>query len=247
MSQSVCYSALIPTDWLYPPSLKAAAQIQKELAERVIVKDQLPAITTIGGMDVCNNLYDPKQMVYATVVVLDAQQLSLLETHNAALKQPFPYISGFLGFRETPALIKAIDHLPKLPDIILVDGHGISHPRGLGIASHIGVLLDRPTIGVAKSILVGKPEGELNPEAGSQVPLVWKDRQIATVLRTKNRCNPLIIAPGHRISHATAVELVLKYCRGYRLPEPTRFAHQMSNEYRKRFTPNKQESSDQSL
>lgn len=248
MSQTASYSALILSDWLYPPSLKAATQIQKELAQRVIVQDQLPAaITTIGGMDVSNNLYDPKQMVYATVVVLDAQQLSLLETHNAKLKQPFPYISGFLGFREAPALIKAIDNLPQLPDVIFIDGHGISHPRGLGIASHIGVLLDRPTIGVAKSILVGKPEGDLNPEVGSQVPLVWKGKQIATVLRTKKRCNPLIIAPGHRISHATAVELVLRYCRGYRLPEPIRFAHNLSNEYRRQFLINRREKPGQSL
>lgn len=241
MSQSVAYSAMIPADWLYPPSLAAAAVIQKQLAERVILQDQLPALTTIGGMDVSNNLFDPAQMVYATVVMLDARQLTLTATYNAALQQPFPYISGFLGFREAPALIAAIDNLPQLPDVIFVDGHGISHPRGLGIASHIGVLLDRPTIGVAKSILVGHPEGILRPEAGSQVPLVWKNKKIATVVRTKKRCNPLIISPGHKISHETAVELVLNYTRGYRLPEPTRFAHKMSNEYRKQFLLNKQE------
>lgn len=232
------YSSLIPKEWLYPPSLAVAAKIQRELAERVIIADQLPAIKTLGGMDVSNNIRDPSQMIYATVIVLDADKLTLIDTHNAALKQSFPYISGFLGFRETPALIQAIDELPSLPDVIFVDGHGISHPRGLGIASHIGVLLDRPTIGVAKTILVGKSEGTLGETAGSQIPLVWKGKKIATVLRTKNRCNPLLIAPGHKVSHETAVELVLKYTKGYRLPEPTRFAHQMSNVFRKQASAN---------
>ena len=233
MPQPVSYSSLIPADWLYPESLKAAARTQQQLAKRVIISDQLSIITTIGGMDVSNNLYDPRQMVYATIVILEAQQLTLSDTQNAALHQPFPYISGFLGFREAPALIKAVDKLTQLPDIILIDGHGISHPRGLGIASHIGVLLDRPTIGVAKTILVGEPEGILATEAGSQVPLTWKNRKIGTVLRTKKNCNPLLVSPGHKISHETAVQLVIQYCRGYRLPEPTRLAHKMSNEYRR--------------
>lgn len=234
MIYSAQYSSIIPRERLYPASLAAAVKIQKELAERVVIADQLPEVKTLGGMDVSNNLRDPEQIIYATVIALNAQSLTLSAVYNSALKQTFPYISGFLGFREAPALLQAIDQMPALPDVTFVDGHGISHPRGLGIASHIGVLLDIPTIGVAKSILVGKPEGVLGEAPGSQIPLVWKGKKIGTVLRTKQRCNPLYIAPGHKVSHETAVELVLKYLRGYRLPEPTRQAHLMANAHRKK-------------
>lgn len=226
----------IPHDWLYPPSLEAATKIQRELAERVIISDQLPAtINTLGGMDVSNNFRDPEEIIYATVILLDAASLTVQYASLLKMQQKFPYITGFLGFREAPALVDAFAKLTVLPDVIFVDGHGISHPRGLGIASHIGVLLDRPTIGVAKSILIGKPEGMLDEAAGSQIPLLWKGNKIATVLRSKHRCNPLYIAPGHKVSHETAVKLVMQYSRGYRLPEPTRLAHNTVNDYRRKF------------
>lgn len=222
----------IPNDWLYPPSLELAAKIQSKLAENVILTDQFEPIEYIGGMDVSNSPYDPINMIYATIVILD-KQLSIVETANVSEQQNFPYISGFLGFRETPALIQAWQKLTIKPQLIFVDGHGISHPRGLGIASHVGVLLDRPTIGVAKSILVGKPESELGLKPGDQTPLIWKKHSIGTMLRTKLRCNPLIISPGHKVSMNTAVNLVLQYFRGYRLPEPTRQAHLAANAYRR--------------
>ncbi len=227
----------IPQHWLYPESLAQATQLQKELAQKVVGQDALPhTLRYVAGMDVSSNWRDPSQMIYASCVVLDCQTLEVVATGNAHMQQQFPYIPGFLGFREAPALVQAFADLAVLPDLILVDGHGISHPRGLGIASHIGVLLDIPTIGVAKSLLIGKPLTELTPEAGAMTPLLWQGNVIATLLRSKARCNPLIVATGHKVSLETAVSLVQSYLRGYRLPEPTRQAHLAANAYRRGLT-----------
>lgn len=219
--------------WLYPESLTVAADVQRELAQRVVTEDQLPDIRLIGGVDVSNNLYDPLNQIYAAMVALNAKSLQVMDTATHADTATLPYRPGFLGFREAPVLVKAFEKLETKPDILLVDGHGISHPRGLGIASHLGVLLDTPTVGVAKSILVGHVEGELGEEAGSQAPLVWKGRQIGMALRSKRRSNPLYIASGHRISLPTAIQIVLECLKGYRLPEPTRQAHLAANACRK--------------
>jgi deoxyribonuclease V len=223
----------IPNSWFFPQSIQEAKEAQHRMAQRVIQEDTLLTMQSIGGMDVSNNLFDPKQMIYASVVVLSYPGLEIVEQAAVAQKQSFPYIPGLLGFREAPALVEAFKKLKKKPDILMVDGHGISHPRGLGIASHLGVLLDIPTVGVAKSILVGKPAASLDPEAGAQVPLVWKDQTLGMMLRTKARSNPLIISVGHKISLSTAIELVQKCLRGYRLPEATRHAHLAANVCRK--------------
>lgn len=164
----------IPSTWLHPPSLEEAQHIQRQLAERLILKDDFSLSNFIGGMDVSNTLYDPHSMVYASAVVLNKETLQLEEEAAVGQFQSFPYIPGFLGFREAPALVEAFKKLNKRPDIILIDGHGISHPRRLGIASHLGVLLDIPTIGVAKSILVGHPAKPLGDTQGDCVPLMWK-------------------------------------------------------------------------
>lgn len=203
-----------------------AIQMQKAMAEKVIQVDTFSSTQLLGGADVSNNLYDPAQMIYAAVVVL-SKDFQVIEKASCAQKQSFPYIPGLLGFREAPALIEAYGQLKQKPDILMVDGHGISHPRGLGIASHVGVLLDIPTIGVAKSILVGEPV-----EKGNEVPLVWKGKVLGMVLRTKARSNPLIISVGHKISLQTAVKIVKNSLKGYKLPEPTRFAHLAANECR---------------
>lgn len=221
----------IPSSWLDPSSLEEAQCVQRELAERIILTDAFSFSHLVGGMDVSNNLYD--NMVYASAVVLDKQNLQLEEETATAQSQLFPYIPGFLGFRESPALITAFKQLTKRPEIILVDGHGISHPRRLGIASHLGVLLDIPTIGVAKSVLVGHPAGPLGNAKGDTVPLVWKGEQIGIFLRTKERCLPVIISTGHRISLQSAVEVVLHCLTRYRLPEPTRQAHLAANRCRR--------------
>jgi deoxyribonuclease V len=226
----------IPTSWLFPGSIDEAKEVQHIMAERVILEDAFPNCPTFGGMDVSNNLYDPKQMIYASMVVL-SDSLDIEEQAAVACKQSFPYITGLLGFREAPALVEAFKKLKRKPSILFVDGHGIAHPRGLGIASHLGVLLDIPTIGVAKSILVGEPAVLLGPEVGAQVPLVWKNQTLGMLLRTKVRSNPLIISCGHKVSLPTAVKLVQSCLRGYRLPEATRQAHLAANACRKKHTP----------
>jgi deoxyribonuclease V len=222
--------------WISPQSTEEAIQAQKEMAENVLLQDVLPEkIKRVGGVDVSNTPRDPRQMIFAAVVILSYPSLAVQATAVQANRQEFPYIPGLLGFREAPSLVQAYQQLSKPPDLILVDGHGISHPRGLGIASHLGVLLDVPTIGVAKSILVGRPEGALGEEMGSTVPLKWRGKQIGICLRTKKRCSPLIVSPGHKISPATALKWVLQFLRGYRLPEPIRQAHQAANAYRIQF------------
>lgn len=225
----------IPQAWLYPPSLEEAKKVQKFLAHKVIAEDQLPprALDRVGGMDVSNYLYDPAQKIYAATVVLSFPEQKCLEIAAVVQKQKFPYIPGFLGFREAPALVASFQALRQSPAILWVDGHGISHPRRLGIASHIGVLLDIPTIGVAKSILVGSLATPLGEEVGSQSFLIWKGKMIAIALRTKKRAHPILISIGHKISLNTAVELVKKSLKGYRLPEPTRQAHLAANQCRR--------------
>ncbi|MBS0629283.1 MAG: deoxyribonuclease V [Verrucomicrobia bacterium] len=209
-------------------SIHEAKELQTAKAAKVILGDDFGTPRFIGGMDVSCNLYDPTKMIYAAVVVLDLE-MNVVEKASVAIKQTFPYVPGLLAFREAPALVAAFHQLKIKPDLILVDGHGISHPRGLGVASHIGVLLDIPTIGVAKSILVGEIEGNC---------LVWKDETIATVYQSKPKTNPLYISTGHRISLPSAINWVQLCMKKYRLPEPTRQAHIAANECRRENTKN---------
>ncbi len=216
--------------WLFPESVSEAHASQKEMAEKVVLEDSFskpPKI--ILGMDVSNNLYDPTHLVFASAVLMSYPELTIIESVSHTETQKFPYIPGLLGFREAPALIHAFQKLQSRPDIIMVDGHGVSHPRGLGIASHLGVLLDIPTIGVAKNILVGAPDDTLSEEEGSQVPVIWKGDTIAMMLRSKKRSNPIIVSSGHKISLGEAVSLVTSCLKGYKLPEPTRQAHIAAN------------------
>lgn len=227
----------IPEEWLFPATLEQATLVQHQLAQRVSTEDELPpAIHRIGGADVSNNLRDPENRVYAAIVALDNLTLKVLETACINASAALPYVPGFLAFREVPALIEAYHQLPIKPELLLVDGHGISHPRGLGIASHLGVLLDCPTIGVAKSILVGKPAGTLGNTVGDTTPLLWKGKQIGMVLRTRANVQPVYVSTGHKISLDTAVQLVIQCLGRYRLPEPTRHAHMEANNCRKRLS-----------
>ncbi len=160
-------------------------------------------------------------------MVLDFETLQIVDfaTHEADI--PFPYVPGLLSFRECPSILATAEKLRVEPDLIMVDGQGIAHPRRLGIAAHLGILFDKPTIGCAKSRLIGKHE-EPTPTAGSRVDLWDREELIGAVLCTKNKCRPLYISIGHKIELPTAVELVFSCCRGYRLPEPTRYAHQVA-------------------
>lgn len=220
-------------NWLFPSDIDEAKEIQLQMAQKVILEDQLPSkLQYLAGMDSSNNLFDPTNHIYAASVLLDYPSLNLIEMQSQPYEQTFPYITGLLGFREAPALVEAFYKLKQTPDLIMVDGHGISHPRGLGIASQLGVLLNIPTIGVAKSLLVGRPFGELGTEIGDTCPLMYKGKEIAKLVRTKKKVLPLIVSTGNRVSLATAVELVLKCLKGNKLPEPTKQAHLAANQCR---------------
>ncbi len=156
-------------------------------------------------------------------------ELTLLEEATFSARVSFPYIPGLLTFREGPPLITAFAKLSQLPDFILFDGQGIAHPRGIGLAAHLGLILDRPAIGCAKSRLVGThaPVGE---KRGDWTGLIHQERQVGAVLRTRDRIKPVFVSQGHRIGLERAVTLVLACCRGYRIPEPTRRAHLAVNQ-----------------
>ena len=202
-----------------------AVEIQQQLRSRVQVSNGFdPAqVHTIAGIDASY-----RDMARAAVVVLSLPDLQVVDSAIAERKSPFPYVPGLLSFREAPAVLDAIEKLSVRPDLIMCDGQGIAHPRRLGIASHLGVYLDLPSIGCAKSRLTGTFK-EPGPEEGAHSPLVDHGELIGTVLRSKPRTNPLFISPGHKIDLETAVEFVVRCLRGYRLPEPTRAAHNLAD------------------
>lgn len=201
-------------------SPEEAIAIQHSLAGKVSLVPDLGEVRLVAGVDM-----SAKEVARAAVVLLSYPELELLEVARAEKPLSFPYVPGLLSFREGPAIIAAFEKLTRLPDLVFFDGQGIAHPRKVGIASHMGVLFDLPTIGVAKSPLAVRGE-EPGPEPGSQAP--WHNRKgelLAAALRTKARSKPLYISPGHKIDLPTAVEYVVASTRGYRLPEPTRQAH----------------------
>ena len=168
-------------------------------------------------------------MARAAVVLLSYPDMEILERHVYEEPVRMPYIPGLLSFREVPCILGAFAHLHQQPDLVMVDGQGIAHPRYFGIASHLGLWLDLPTIGCAKSILRGHySEKALSEEAGSWVPLMYKGERIGAAVRTRSHVKPMIISLGHRISLETSIRYVLACCRGYRLPEPTRQADKLS-------------------
>jgi len=214
--------------WDLVPS--TAAALQKELAVRVDVRTPLTNLELIAGADVSYNRFS--RMVHAAVVVIRVADGSIVETQGARHETSFPYIPGFLSFREAPALMQAFAQLKSEPDAIMLDGQGIAHPRRFGLACHVGLWLDRPCLGCAKSRLIGTFD-EPGETAGSLAPLIDKGEVIGTVVRTKNGIKPLYVSAGHKIDLPGAVRAVLATCRGYRIPEPTRQAHLHVNALRR--------------
>ncbi|MEZ4599960.1 MAG: deoxyribonuclease V [Syntrophotaleaceae bacterium] len=213
-------------------STREAAGLQKRLAERVRLKNGLPGrIRTVAGADVS---YQRRgELFYAAIAVLNYPEMTLLEESVAADRVSFPYVPGLLSFRELPVLLEAFRRLRTVPDLILVDGQGIAHPRRLGLASHLGLWLDLPTIGCAKSRLCGDhaPPG---PCRGDRTPLLLDGEVVGTVLTSRDRVKPLYVSPGHRIDVDTAAEMVARCALRYRMPEPTRLAHHLANRERQR-------------
>lgn len=217
----------IPSVSHWDVSPTEAMQIQRELASRVSETDTLTTLRWVAGVDV--GFEGPtNETARAAVVVLRFPELVPVESAIARLPVTFPYIPGLLAFREIPVVLNALEKLATEPDVIIVDGHGRAHPRRLGIASHLGVLLDRTTIGCAKSILCGHAAEPPN-RFGAWTPLRDGDEQIGAAVRTRVNTTPVYVSVGHRISLARAIEIVLQCCKGYRLPETTRYAHRVAS------------------
>jgi deoxyribonuclease V len=209
---------------------KDAILLQRQLARQVSLHDSIARpIKLVAGADV--SYKRRAEQFHAAVVVLDYASMTVLETVTASGEVDFPYVPGLLSFRELPVLLQAFRQLKKVPDVVMADAQGIAHPRRLGLASHLGLWLDLPTIGCAKSLLCGEA-AEPRVERGAWTPLRDADEIVGRRLRTKDRVRPLVISPGHKTDVHRATEIVLHCCRGYRLPEPTRQAHLLSNRLR---------------
>jgi deoxyribonuclease V len=207
-----------------------AVRIQNELKEKIILEPLPKKIRLVAGADISYERFS--DWAYAGFVVLDAKTLKIVATASAEARMTFPYVPGLLTFREAGPLLQAWKKLTLEPDVVIFDGQGIAHPRRMGIASHMGLIIDRPTLGCGKSLLCGG-FGELGEEKGSSSPLIYKGEQVGVALRTKSRTNPVFISPGHRADLQTSVPLVLGLTAGYRIPEPTRQAHLYVNQLRR--------------
>lgn len=201
-----------------------AVRVQADLRKRLNLAWDNRPVTMIGGVDVSIK----PETARAAIVVLSYPKLTPIEAVVEDGPLVFPYIPGLLSFREGPAVLLAWSKLQNKPDLLMFDGQGIAHPRGIGIASQMGLWLERPTIGVAKSRLYGWHE-EVGPRRGERADLLDKNgNPIGTVLRTREKSNPLYISPGHLMDVEHATQFVLDCCTGYRLPEPTRWAHKVA-------------------
>lgn len=230
-----------------------AIALQKQLRDQVRLQPLPDNLQLIAGADISYNKFS--DVAYAGIVVLRLPDLTIATQAGVVTTMRFPYVPGLLSFREAPPLLEAWEKLTVRPDVLVLDGQGIAHPRRLGIASHIGLLLDMPTIGCAKSLLVGK-YAEPGEQAGSYAPLIDKGETIGVALRTKDRVNPVYISPGHLADLPTAVALTMRTVKGYaadqlsptlfdaqmpppsskskyRIPEPTRLAHLFVNALRR--------------
>lgn len=213
---------------LHPWTLNAeqAVDVQNELRDRLVLGWDGRDVTTVGGVDVGF----AGEQARAAIVVLHYSDLTPLEGVTVRVELTFPYIPGLLAFREGPAVLAAWQQLRTKPDLLVFDGQGIAHPRGVGIASHMGLWLERPSIGVAKSRLYGRhaAPGLMRGDGAELRDELDPARTIGMVLRTRTEVNPVYVSPGHLIDIPHSVEFVLRCCTRYRLPEPTRWAHKVA-------------------
>ncbi|MBI3584637.1 MAG: deoxyribonuclease V [Nitrospinae bacterium] len=204
-----------------------AVEIQKNLREKIITENELGEIRYIAGADISCNRLSP--VGYAVVVVMTFPDLEVVEEKRVEAEIRFPYIPGLLAFREAPILLKAFEKLKIEPDLIIFDGQGIAHPRGMGIASHLGIILNKPTIGCAKSKLFGtyKEPGNNEGDFSYLYSPQEADKVIGAVVRTKSNTKPVFVSIGHKIDLQTSIKFILECRRGYRIPEPIRIAHNL--------------------
>lgn len=211
-------------DW--PRDVAAARAVQETLRARVVREDRLGPVGTVAGIDV--GFEDGGRTTRAAVVVLDFPGLAPVAQAISRSPTRFPYVPGYLSFRELPAVLEALDRLDVWPDLVLCDGQGLAHPRRFGLACHLGVLTDLPCIGVAKSRLIGSHDA-LPPGKGRWVALRDGDETIGAVVRTRTGVSPVYVSIGHRVSPASAIDYTLRCTTRYRLPETTRHAHRLAS------------------
>ncbi|MBV9775390.1 MAG: deoxyribonuclease V [Gemmatimonadetes bacterium] len=208
-----------------------AARIQVELRERLVLEPPPGfAPRSIGGADI--SFERAGDTAYAGVVVIGLDTLETVDQATATAELTFPYVPGYLSFRELPAIARAWERLERKPDVLVFDGQGTAHPRRFGVACHGGLLLDVPSIGCAKSILVGR-HGPLAEERGATAEMVHRGEVVGMAVRTRAGVNPVYVSPGHRMDLATAVDLVLRVSPRYREPETTRRSHRLVNDLRR--------------
>jgi deoxyribonuclease V len=207
----------------------AVAQ-QERLRGRLLLRGGPRRVRLVAGADISHDRGSDR--FHAAVVLLALPGLETVEEATAEGESPFPYVPGLLSFREGPLLLRAFRKLRRRPDLLLFDGHGIAHPRGIGIASHLGLLLDLPSVGCGKSLLVGEFEPP-GPRRGDWSPLRFGGRRVGAALRTRAGVKPLFVSPGHLIGNAAALRWVLRCGEGYRLPAPVRRAHLLANRLRR--------------
>lgn len=200
--------------------VQRAIQIQETLRRQLILKNTFLDVKTIGGADVS---YSDRDHLLGMILVFSYPDLKLFESSSAHGKTPFRYVPGLLAFREGPILIKAFQRLRTKPDVMIFEGQGIAHPRGFGLASHLGIWLDTPSIGCSKTPLVAT-EITVGPSKGQVQPLLIQGVEVGAVVRTKTNVKPIFVSPGHRIDLSTSVQIILETCRDGRLPEPLRRA-----------------------
>jgi deoxyribonuclease V len=218
---------MIPADW--PKTFQEALSLQEKLRHQVrLIPLPRPPRFVAGADAICDRA---DENIFGAIALYSYPDLELLEEAGAADVCPFPYRTGLLSFREVPILAAAFARLKQRPDVVLVDGQGLAHPRGLGLATHLGLVLKVPTVGVAKSRLVGKGE-EPGWQAGAASPLIWQGREVGMILRTQKGRKPFYLSPGHLITLAECQKIVMACVKRYRSPEPLRQADQLSRRLR---------------
>lgn len=207
-----------------------ATAIQNALREHVDTRERDLDLQIIGGADISLNLYSTT--IYAGIILLSFPQLQPLGYSVVKGETRFPYVPGYLAFREVPALVRVWEQLELKPDVLVVDGHGIAHPRRIGIATHFGAVTGQPSMGCAKNILTGKFE-EPAPEQGHFNPIIDRQEQVGYAFRSKARTAPVYISPGHLVGMRNSIDIIRRCTGKYRIPEPTRLAHELVNRFRK--------------
>ncbi len=211
-------------------SVPEATLLQRELRARVDTAERDLSVGVIGGADISLNRFSPT--IYAGIVLLSFPALQPIGWSLVKAETHFPYVPGYLAFREVPALVEAWKQLAVKPDVLVVDGHGIAHPRRLGIATHFGVATGQPTVGCAKKLLTGRYEPP-GSTLGEHTPIMSGAEQIGFAFRSKSNVAPVFVSPGHRVGMSGSLQLIRKCVGRYRIPEPTRLAHELVNRFRR--------------